>query len=1092
MKKFVSSVLRVLSSEVLSRFNALIVAAALSFSAGVSADDTEIFFSTEHAPPNILFVMDNSGSMDTRDDAEGTGPTRMEKLQSAMTLVVNTLEGVNIGIIEFNSTPELTVPVGDLDVNESELLDAIDALVPGGATGTQAALWHGRDYLLGQLPSPTGFYSSPIVSDCQANHIILMTDGQPTVDLNAVADYEAVVGTCDPVVGDNGSRKCGKEISGHLYSEDLSSVDGINNAVTHTIGFNFSDPWLESVATAGNGSFFEVQSAAGLVDAIETIIDGIGATFAAPTAPVNSFNESRHSGELYFDQFQSSESVRWNGNIKKYKLEVLTDDVTGESETVIVDANSQPLLDVDGNISTTSQSLWSAEADGAAIPQGGFAHKLPSYTDRHWYTDYNSTDPVKVAFGDADLNTKLPIASLGAADEAERNTLVEWALGRDVERYDALVAAAATAAETAANDAAAAAAAIATDAADAADAAEAVEAAAIALEQSTGIALDNANAASAAAPGDPALLSAAIAAQVEHDSAAAAALVAIADADAARQTASNAAAASLAAAQDASLAIAAAIEANEENHYFVADSLHNTPLVASYWAKSATDESGEILFSANNMGVLHAIDPDSGEELWSYTPEEHLGNIKAYFDNEASQDHVYGLDGEFTLHTKRTDQVDYDFWVDTAWLYMTERRGGNRVYGLDVSDGLVNPTANDPFSVMWKITGGVGGTTGFSDLAQTWSKPQMVTVKFNCTDNPDDCESKELLMFSGGYNADVYDDVNLDYDAMTVPANSHGNAVYFVDPETGALAWSVGNGEHHSLDLSIDHSIPSTPQPVDTDLDGAIDLMFFTDISGDVWRVDFGSQGTDLDELHVAGGKIAELSPAGESFRFFNPIDVVASGANYSTAYFSLVTGSGMRSSPLFEEPHQNRLYTIIDRWVFQAPYRLDDDGNKVSDYRYVTDSTGAHSVITADESVLKNTSDATSTTSDDYGFFRTFQLGEKVLQPTFVTSNLIFASSYVPPDLTGGVNCNFDIGVTRLYISSLQDGQNKIPDSLSLDDYLEQGDGLLANNQIVDIGSSDGAGVLGPNGLMPLKEITADEVFRKFRRTGWVELDGY
>ncbi len=1118
MNKLLSSVLsRFTYREELPKLKVLFIASVLSYSAGVSADDTDIFFSAESSPPNILFVLDNSGSMSFRDGADDTGPTRMEKVQSALRLLVTALEGVNVGIVEFESTPELTVPIGDIEAIEDDLLDAIDAMVPAGATGTQTALWHGRDYLRGQLSGPTGFYQSPINHECQANHIIVMTDGQPTALLNIVDEVESVIdgGACDEVrlLDENGlsitnadgtpvyddSRKCGQEIAEHLFKEDLSPINGINNAHTHTIGFNFSDPWLESIASAGSGTYFEVESAEGLVDAIRTIIEGIGTTFAAPTAPVNSFNESRHSGELYFEQFLSSESVRWNGNIKKYTLSEITDDVTGETQTVIVDANNIPLLDDAGSINASSQSLWSATADGASIPQGGFAHKLPDYTDRHWYTDDNSANHVTVKVTADELDT-LPPESLGAADETERDTLVSWALGRDAEGFDELVAAAAIDAQDTANAAAAAAAVVAAETAVAAEAAALVEADAIALESATRTAADNAenayNDAVANNTGDPvALFDIWQAADGDAINASAAATIARADADAARQAESDAAVESLAAANDASLSIAAAVEANDENHNFVADSLHNSPLVASYWAISGTDDTtpgevGEILYSANNMGVLHAIDPETGIELWSYTPEEHLGNIKKYFDNEVSSDHVYGLDGEFTLHTTRIDQPDYDFYVDNAWLYMTERRGGNRVYALDVSDGLTDPSLNDPFSVMWKITGGDGGTAGFADLAQTWSKPQMVSVQYNC---PDDCQSKDLLMFSGGYNASIYDEETLDYSGMTVPEDSHGNAVYFVDPATGALEWSVGNGTDHKLNLTdMNHSIPSTPVPVDTDLDGYIDLLFFVDIGGDVWRVDFGSEGDNLEEIHVAGGKIAELSPAGQSLRFFNPIDVVISGTNISTAFFSLVTGSGMRSSPLYEEPNLNRLYAIKDRWVNQAPFRFDASGDKQFDYRYVTDAAGDHSVITASEDILKNVSDTNSTTTDAYGFFRTFQLGEKILQPTLVTSNLIFANSYVPPVLMGGANCNFDIGNTRLYITSLVDGESSVPDSLSAapDDFIVVGKGLLASGQIIDTGQSGAPLFLDPGGVTPLKEITNNEAFRRFRRTGWVELD--
>ena len=50
-------------SDSLSKFNTLVVAFLLSFSSGLSADDTELFFSAESAPANLLFILDTSLSL---------------------------------------------------------------------------------------------------------------------------------------------------------------------------------------------------------------------------------------------------------------------------------------------------------------------------------------------------------------------------------------------------------------------------------------------------------------------------------------------------------------------------------------------------------------------------------------------------------------------------------------------------------------------------------------------------------------------------------------------------------------------------------------------------------------------------------------------------------------------------------------------------------------------------------------------------------------------------------------------------------------------------------------------------------------------
>ncbi len=1121
MKTNLSVVCRKRYSEGLRRCSSFVMSLLLCYCSGAVADDTELFFSAENRPPNILFVLDDSYSMKTVDNP-ATGQTRMDALKSAMSTLVAQLDGVNAGIMTFHRFVELTSPVQSIDIpaNRQILLDAIDAMAIKTdqslwGTATQDALWDGRSYFRGELSGPAEAYPSPLDHECQANHIILMSDGLPWYrdGPRVVQDVESAIAPdrCADVSALTSYGVCGQEIGEHLFTADISNtVNGINNVITHTIGFGqaIAGDWLPSISgntrqadgtyAGGFGRHFDVTSSEALLTAFNSIIDGIGSTFAAPSVALNSFNESRHRDEIYYAQFESSSRIRWNGNIKKYRLNEVTDATTGETDTVIVDADGIPLVDDAGQIISTSRSFWSEIPDGASVPAGGFAHRLPDYDQRDWYTDYNSTVPVKVEFNDPDLNNKLPVASLGAADEAERDTLVQWALGFDVEGFDEAVAAAASASEAVTTEASIAAAEAAADAAVLLQAAEAELTTARAVAESAALAADNAQAAADAAEANNAdnamilIVEAGIAQQesAAADAAAEAADIAVAVAAAA---AADARAAANQAASEASMATVAALEASDENHHFVADSLHNSPALLSYWSENNAADRGEILYAPNNMGVLHAIDPETGVELWSYTPEEHLGNIKTYFENNPGPVRAYGLDGQFTFHTTRAEREGYDVWVDNAWLYLTERRGGNRVYALDVSNGLRDRGGDDPFSVLWKITGGDidtpvydrdgDGRNDFADLAQTWSKPEVVSIA-----------GKELLMFSGGYNADIYDDVNLDYSALTVPADSHGNVVYFVDPETGELEWSVGNGTQHDLNLPLNHSLPSTPVPVDIDVDGSIDLMFFVDVGGDVWRVDFDSEAESTDELHLSGGKIAELSPAGESLRFFNPVDVVLSGTNFSTAHYSLVTGSGIRTSPLFIEPHLNRLYAIKDRWVQRAPFRLDDDGNEVPDYRYVTGVTGNHRIISADDNVLQNVSDAADTVSDNFGFFRIFEPGEKILQPTLVHNNLIFANSYVPPALQGGANCNFDIGISRLHITSLLDGENSIPPGFG-GDFIVVGEGLLSGGQIVDTGHADAPFFLIDKNVLTLKELTApndNEVFRRFRRTGWVELDDY
>lgn len=104
----------------------------------VWADDTEIFYATsdnEVLRPNLLFIIDTSGSMDDivyeqAEDASGTplfdgdgdpvmvstGKDRLEHVQEAFISMLSTMSNVNVGLMRFsNPGGPILYPVSDLD-----------------------------------------------------------------------------------------------------------------------------------------------------------------------------------------------------------------------------------------------------------------------------------------------------------------------------------------------------------------------------------------------------------------------------------------------------------------------------------------------------------------------------------------------------------------------------------------------------------------------------------------------------------------------------------------------------------------------------------------------------------------------------------------------------------------------------------------------------------------------------------------------------------------------------------------------------------------------------------------------------------------
>lgn len=85
----------------------------------LQADDTEIFYgqagSLDDGNPNLLFILDTSGSMNSND---GTSETRMDRLKDAMNAIIDQSSSFNVGMMGFSGWGKggaVRYPVGYLE-----------------------------------------------------------------------------------------------------------------------------------------------------------------------------------------------------------------------------------------------------------------------------------------------------------------------------------------------------------------------------------------------------------------------------------------------------------------------------------------------------------------------------------------------------------------------------------------------------------------------------------------------------------------------------------------------------------------------------------------------------------------------------------------------------------------------------------------------------------------------------------------------------------------------------------------------------------------------------------------------------------------
>lgn len=444
---------------------------AMTFNTAL-ADDTEIYVpkdlpADQVVRPNILFILDSSGSMDTTVDGSG-GLSRNKVLRNVVKNLIDDLkakEDVNIGLMRYRGLNDnneqgghIITPVKQLTTaNADSLKTKVDALPKSDWTPLSETYYEAYRYMAGLSPvwgatlsAPAsitgGKYISPVSHACQANHIIYITDGEPTRDQDSNTDIRTLV------TGKNtlhtaascltGHGQCLPHLAEYMANQDLfptptaeqfADPTGRKQSVTsHFVGFAVDLPLLSTAAAAGGGKYYQSNNTSGLTAALKAIIGDITAdntSFAAPSVAVSAFNNLGYRNDLYYALFRPSEGTRWPGNVKRYKL---AKDASGNP--LIVDQNSNPAIDdATGFFSESSSSFWSG-VDGKDVAKGGVAAQLLN-PDRRNVLTWTSADRAPGPTDSAALaalsidNTAVTAALLGATTTT-RTEYINWARGK--------------------------------------------------------------------------------------------------------------------------------------------------------------------------------------------------------------------------------------------------------------------------------------------------------------------------------------------------------------------------------------------------------------------------------------------------------------------------------------------------------------------------------------------------------------------------------------------------------------------------------------------------------------------------------------
>lgn len=341
----------------------------------------------------------------------------------------------------------------------------------------------------------------------------------------------------------------------------------------------------------------------------------------------------------------------------------------------------------------------------------------------------------------------------------------------------------------------------------------------------------------------------------------------------------------------------------------IEDSLHSRPIKVDYTSDTST------LFFMTNSGYLHAIDPETGKEIFSFIPRILLKNpaVYAITDHDQSGRKRYGLDGQFSLWQEDLNKdgvIDED---DKTILYFGMRRGGHSYFALDISNRS-NP------KLLWQINGRyteydrVNSPTvssGFSKLGQTWSS--LIPAEIQWKGNP-----KVVLIAGGGYDPEE-DGTDLNGPDQRISHNI-GTSIYIIDAETGKLLFDAAKHKQHNQMTS---SFAADPVPIDVTGNGYIDRIYAADVGGRLWRLDLNSEhGASDSDADLATGihLLADINTgAGPgNRRFFNRPDI-SYNPNLGNRPITISLGSGYRAHPLSTSVDDYQ-YIILDSLSDQEP----------------------------------------------------------------------------------------------------------------------------------------------------------------------------
>lgn len=379
----------------------------------------------------------------------GTPQPKIDIAKRVVTNLIASTQGLKIGLMVFNNNQGGSIfsasalgstyvaTIKDMDAiytaasattNRYAMMQAVSQITANAWTPLAETLYEAMRYFQGGASAFTntvgltsGKYTSPITASCQANYVVIITDGMSTQDSDNVLQTICGNGDCDkdgkdPANDDGTKDPPGTpadspwfggtsknyenqgsdyldDVAWYMHRNDMNAKYPGSKVTVFTVGFGLGGANAGAVKllneTAVNGAdpdpntqepphAFLSNDEASLTTSLLTIVGKIiqvNTSFVAPVVPVSPENKTFSGSRIYMGFFKPRLGKPWVGNLKKYGIDPVTNEVHGIDFCPIT-GKPCPATNADGSFKDSAQSYWSSKADAGEVDAGGVGEVL--------------------------------------------------------------------------------------------------------------------------------------------------------------------------------------------------------------------------------------------------------------------------------------------------------------------------------------------------------------------------------------------------------------------------------------------------------------------------------------------------------------------------------------------------------------------------------------------------------------------------------------------------------------------------------------------------------------------------------------------